>query len=440
MTRLHAIRTEIVPLLGLAVPIIAGLAASMLINVTDSLMLAPLGPVALAAVGLTGAVATIHVAAVYGLLSALSVRIGMAHGAGEGRAIASLMRNGLVLGACVGTLAMVMMGVVWLLLPYLGQPLEVLAAMPAYYAAIAVYMIPFSVLMVFKATFEAVDRPWLGAGLALFAVVVNVPLNYVLIWGVGPFPALGLMGAGVASVLAETVALLLAWTLWSKAPSLRRMRIRAALSLQSIRDTALEGAPLGLMYLVETGAVAAITVMIGTFGTIALAGNQVAVALGGVIYMIPLGVAGAVAIRVAQERGAENLAALRPVAFAALSLATAWLLACAALFGFGGTWLAGLVVDEPEVVAMAAGILFVFALGQVLDGIQSTMLGALRGISDTAWPAGVSMMAYWVFALPLGWVLAHGAGLGPKGIWLGWIIALAWAAGMLTWRFLQKTR
>jgi len=435
----RSVRAQVPALLALAVPIIAGLAASMLINVTDSLMIAPLGTVALAAVGLTGAIATMHVAAIYGLLSALSVRIGFAHGAGEGRAIAALMRNGMALGAGVGALAMLVMGVIWFLLPLLGQPPEVLAAMPGYYAAITCYMIPFGVLMVFKASFEAVGRPWLGTGLALFAVVVNVPLNYMLIWGIGPFPELGLTGAGIASVLAEGVALALAWMLWSWAPSLRRMRIRAALSLRRMRAVAVEGAPLGLMYLVETAAVAVVTVLIGTFGTVALAGNQVAMAVGGVVYMIPLGVAGAVAIRVAQERGAGNLAALRPVAFAALSVATVWLSGSAVLFAFGGRWLAGLVVADPAVVATAASILLVFALAQVFDGVQSTMVGALRGLSDTAWPAGVSILAYWVFALPLGWVLAAPLGLGPGGIWLGWIMALAWAGGMLTWRFLRKT-
>jgi len=97
------------------------------------------------------------------------------------------------------------------------------------------------------------------------------------------------------------------------------------------------------------------------------------------------------------------------------------------------------VVADPAVVAMAASILLVFALAQVFDGVQSTMVGALRGLSDTAWPAGVSILAYWVFALPLGWVLAAPLGLGPGGIWLGWIMALAWAGGMLTWRFLRKT-
>ena len=179
-------------------------------------------------------------------------------------------------------------------------------------------MIPFAVLTVFKATFEAVDRPWLGAGFALLAVAINVPLNYALIWGVGPLPRLGLTGAGIASLAAEALALAAAWTYWQQAKSMRRLRLRRGLSGAEIASVAREGAPLGLMYIAETGAMAVATLMVGTFGAVALAGNQVAMSVGGLLYMVPLGIAGAVAIRVAQERGAGNRAALRPITWAAL--------------------------------------------------------------------------------------------------------------------------
>ena len=141
-------------------PIVAGLGASTLLGVTDSVMLAPLGPLPLAAVGITSAVAIILFAAIYGVLSAMAVRVGAAHGAGQGREIPALLRNGLVLGAIVGALGVVAMLAAWPLLPVLGQPPEVLAIMFPYWVSIAVLMLPFSMLMVFKATFEAVDRPW----------------------------------------------------------------------------------------------------------------------------------------------------------------------------------------------------------------------------------------------------------------------------------------
>lgn len=447
----RAVRAEVPALFALAVPIVVGLAAASLLGVTDSLMLAPLGPVPLAAVGLTMSVAIILYAAIYGMLSALSVRIGAAFGAGEQRRIPLILRNGLALGAMVGVAGSAVMGAVWLALPYAGQPPEVLAAMPGYWAAIAAMMVPFSMLLVFKATFEAVGRPWLGTGFAFVAVAVNIPLNYGLIWGIGPLPQLGLTGAGVASFLAETVALAVAWTFWARADSTRRLRLRRALQRGEMLSAAREGAPLGALYVAETGSMAVGTVMIGTFGTLALAGNQVAMAVGGLLYMVPLGVAGAVSIRVAQARGAgasaaaglpESLAAgagLRPIVGAALLVVLVWLCGSAAVLGLFGPEIAGLVTDDPGVVAVAASIFLVFAVSQIADGVQSTMLGALRGMSDTGWPACVSIVAYWAVALPLGWGFAHGLGFGPAGVWMGFVTGLFAAGAALTWRFLRRT-
>ncbi|MCU0901298.1 MAG: MATE family efflux transporter [Cypionkella sp.] len=436
----RAAAREVPALFGLAVPIVIGLAASTLIGVTDSLMLAPLGPVPLAAVGLTGAVAVLFYAAIYGLLAALSVRIGAAHGAGARRAIPGILRAGLALGAVVGVGAALVMAAIWPLLPLLNQPPEVLAAMPAYWGWIAAFLVPFSILTAFKSAFEAVDKPWLGTAFAFLAVVINVPLNYALIWGIGPLPQLGLTGAGLASFLAETLALLAAFGWWRLAPSMRRLRLRRRLDLAEMGATAREGAPLGAMYVVETASVGVATLMIGGFGAVALAGNQVAQSVGALLYMLPLGVAGAVAIRVAQERGAGNDRALRAIAFAALGVALIWLIGAALVLALRGEAIARLITDDPAVVALATAIFLVFAPMQIFDGVQSAMLGALRGLSDTAWPALVSAIAYWPVALPLGWALAYPLGFGPAGVWAGFILALAGAGAALTWRFLRKTR
>lgn len=437
MSGWSGVRAEIPGILGLSIPIVVGLGASTLLGVTDSLMLAPLGPVPLAAVGLTMAVAIIFYAAIYGMLQALSVRIGAAYGAGQARQIPYILRNGLALGALVGVGGAAVMGLFWLALPMLGQPAEVLAAMPGYWIAICLLLIPFSVLIVFKSAFEAVGRPWLGTAFSFVAVGVNIPLNYVLIWGPGPLPALGLTGAGVGSLVAETAALAAAWLWWARARSMARLRLRKPLMRAEMLATAREGAPLGALYVAETGAMAVATVMIGTFGTVALAGNQVAMSVGGLLYMVPLGIAGAVSIRVAQATGAGLMGALRPIAFAGLALALCWLTGTALLLAIAGNAIARLITDEAEVVAVATLIFLVFATMQIADGVQSTMLGALRGMSDTGWPALVSIIAYWGVALPLGWVLS--GWIGPAGVWAGFFVGLVGAGTALTLRFRAKT-
>lgn len=179
----RSIARQFAPIARLAVPLVAGLSATMLISVADAVMLAPLGAIPLAAVGLTAGVAGLLYAAIYGMLSVLAVRIGAAWGAGDERRIPTLMRSGLTLGTLIGVAAASLMGNLWFVLPYLDQPPDVVAAMGGYWLSIALYMIPYGVLTAFKSAFEAVDRPWTGTAFAFVAVVLNVPFNYVLIYG-----------------------------------------------------------------------------------------------------------------------------------------------------------------------------------------------------------------------------------------------------------------
>jgi MATE family multidrug resistance protein len=436
----RAVANELPSIGTLAAPLVAGLAASTLISVADAIMLAPLGAIPLAAVGLTAAAAGLLYAAIYGMLSVLSVRIGAAWGAGDELRIPTLMRNGLILGVMVGVAAASLMGDLWLVLPYLNQPPEVVEAMGGYWLCIALYMIPYAVLTAFKSAFDAVDRAWTGTAFAFVGVTLNVPFNYVFIYGLWPVPPLGLTGAGIAALLAESIALLAAWTYWRSAWSMRRLRLRRDVDGNELVETVREGTPLGILYLVETGSVTAATMLIGLFGTVALAGNEVAMSVTGVLYMVPLGVAGAVAIRIAQAQGAGETQALRPITLAALGLVTVWLTGAAAILSFYGREIAGLIVDEPEVIELAAQIFLVFALFQIMDGVQSTALGALRGMSDNRWPALLSFVAYWLISLPLGWVLATWGGLGAPGIWAGFFVGLLVAAVALVRRFRSRTR
>jgi MATE family multidrug resistance protein len=437
---LRKMRAEVPRLTFFAVPIIIGYSASMLPGITDSLMLAPLGPVPLAAVGLTSAVSTILFATVWGVLTTMGVRVGTACGAGETRQIPHILRNGLVLGALIGAAAAAVMGLCWLALPLFGQPPEVLAAMPGYWACMALFMVPFAVQTVFTSAFEAVDRPWLGTGFAFIAVVVNVPLNWLLIWGGFGIPPLGLTGSGIATLSAECFALVATWAFWQFAPSMKRLRLRRSLDWAEIGATFREGAPLGFLYAVETGAGAMGTMLIGTFGTVALAANQVVSSVSGLLYMVPLGFAGAVALRVAQENGAGNSTALRPIAWTALLLTTGWLSAAVLVLVFGGRAIAAAITADPQVVSLAAALFIAIAAMQISDGVQSTMLGALRGMSDTRWPAIVSIFAYWAVAIPAGWVLAVPIGLGPVGVWLGFGIGLSLAGVALVLRFRDRTK
>lgn len=432
--------SEVRGIVALAVPIVIGLAATTLHGVVDSVMLGPLGAVALAAAGLAAAANLIVYSAVWGTLSAVAVRAGQAKGARQHRRICEILRNGLALGWLVGVGGAVAMGAFWFALPWLGQPPEVIAATPGYWVAMSLVLVPYSASTVFRCTFEAVGRPWLGVAFAAVSLGAKVPLNALLIHGLGPVPAMGLAGAGLASLLSEALALGAAWAYWSRARSMRRLRLRRPLLVREIGSCAREGAPLGALNVAETGAMAMITLMIGTFGTAALAGNQIALSVGGVFYVLPMAFSGAVAIRVAQEQGAGRPDALRPVTLAALGLALACMAAVGALMWFGGRAIAAGITDDPAVIAAATAIFAVFALTQIGDAVQSVMLGSLRGLSDTAFPAAVSTVGYWVIGLPLGWLLATWGGQGAPGVWMGFLVTLVGSGLILALRFASRTK
>jgi MATE family multidrug resistance protein len=435
-TGMAGILAEVGGVARLALPMVAGLASVTLLGITDTVIVAPLGPVALAAVGLASAAAVVVYAAVYGLISILGARVGAAHGGRRGREIPFLIVNGLVLGLIAGIIGAGAMAAVWPLLPVLGQPADVLAVLPGYWFWIAATMLPYALLTVFKTALEAVERAWLAFAFAGLSVVLNVPLTWALVHWAG----LGVTGAGIGTFAAETLAFLAALAWWRWARSARRLRLPRPLSWTEVRAAGSAGAPMGLMYIAETGAMAVGTAMIGLFGTVALAAAQVANSVGVFLYMVPLGIAGAVTVRVAQAHGAGEGARVRTIAGAALGLSMAWLGVAAALLVAFGDRVAGAITTDPATVALAAQMFLALASFQMLDGLQTTALGALRGLGDTAYPAGVSMLAYWGVALPLGWVLAFPAGMGPAGVWFGVTGALALAAALLVARLIARTR
>ncbi|MBU6372437.1 MAG: MATE family efflux transporter [Alphaproteobacteria bacterium] len=440
MTSLTAALRELPPLLHLAIPLVIGLSATTLLGVTDTLFLAPLGEAPLAAVALTSSVAMIFYASIYGALSVVGVNVAHAFGAGDTRAIAREVRTGLAFALRLGGGGAIAMALALFLLPHIGQPVAVLEILPAYWLCIAALLIPFALLIVLKSLFDAIGRPWMGVAFSFLGVALNVPLNAVLIYGLGPVPALGLLGAGIASFIAEACAFAAGFLYWRHARGLRRMRVRAQVTPRDLAALARDGGPLGLMFAAETGASALAGLMLGWFGATALAANQIVSSVSGLLYMLPLGMAAAVAIRIGQAQGAGEVARLRPIGVAALVAVSAWTLSATALLLVAGGAIAERIAPTAEAAALASTLFVIVAAMQVMDGLQSTSLGALRGLRDTTFPAIVSIAVYWGVALPAAYGAALALDLGPVGVWAGFGAGLAIAAAALTVRFLARTR
>jgi len=434
----HIVR-EVPALVSLAVPVVAGLIGATSLDTVTSYMLGPLGEVPLAACSLTLSVLVIFYAGVYGLMSAVGLMTGKAYGAGNQAEIASILRHGLAIGVAGGIVAAILMALGLLVLPYTGQPPEVLAVIAPYWLAMSALLLPFMLSIAIKQFLDSIDRPWTGALLATIPLMVDIPLSWSLIYGKLGLPALGLLGAGVSHVtsyLAGVACMLLYIGFASSmAPYCGALAFRRPAFLAQLR----EGAPMSFQYFLEGGAVAVVGVLMGWLGATALAANQIAFSVGGIIYMAPLGLAAAVGIRIAQAIGEGAVDRVRAIGLAGIGVTMVWMLVCGVILVVAGREIADIFVDEAPVIATTASVFLTFAFMQLFDGLQSVSLGALRGMLDNRWPTRVSLVAYWLIALPLSILFGFTFGFGVVGVWAGFGVGIAVAGCALLWRFMART-
>ncbi|AHF91833.1 multidrug transporter MATE [Opitutaceae bacterium TAV5] len=441
--------------LALAVPIIVGQTSQMLINVADSVMIGRVGTTELAAAAFAGSVFNVIFLGGLGLLVPVSLFTARAHGARDPAGIASWLKHGVALAAFTCVLQLALMLPLTGQLHHFGQPAEVIAIVGPYYVLIALSVVPAMLFQAFRQFAEALGRPWIPMVIMLGGVGLNVVLNWILIYGELGAPALGLTGAGLATLLARlgTLVAIIAWA--RRAQRLRDawprarpgdagglwQRWTARLHAAGFREMLKIGAPAAAMLLFEVTAFTMAALMMGWISAPALAAHQIALTCAGVTFMVPLGLSMAVGIRMSSLVGEGRLAARRPTAFGSLAMSCVFMSAAALFFWLAGATLArGFVPEDPEVVALAARLLIVAAIFQLFDGAQVVAVGALRGLTDVRVPTAITFAAYWLLAIPAGYFIGVRGPAGALGIWGALASGLAIAAVLLVWRLARLTR
>lgn len=427
----RSIQAETLSLVGLSIPLVLGLATATAPALVDTYMLGDLGETVLAAVSLTSSALLIFYAGLYGLVVPLGIQVGRAYGAGNAEAVSGYVWHGCLVALVAGLLSLGLMAVGRSLLAYAAQPPAVMAIITPYWVVMSLSLLPFVLALVFKQVYDSIDRPWVGFGFTIVAVIGNVVLNWLLIDGNLGFPALGLLGAGIGSFGGQLIGLVLIGAHYLLAPSMRPYRAPLRWSRTVLDEQLGEGGAVSLQYMLESGAVTVAGIMIGWLGATELAANQIVNAVTGVLYMLPLGMATAVGVRVAQAAGAGATQRVRRITYIGLALVTACALVFTALLLLTGREIAAAFVTDTQVIVAAAATFAAVGLMQVFDGLQSVSLGALRGLMDNRWPTFVSLIGYWVIALPAAYVGGVVLAGGAAGVWLGFALGLVFASIML---------
>jgi len=340
-------------------------------------------------------------------------------------------------------LTTLLLGVLSRRLDRFGQPPEVVATANPFFLIIAVSLIPALVFQALRQFSEAIGRPWLPMGILFLTVALNVFFNWVLIFGHLGAPALGLTGSGCSTLLARSLSVVILWIWLRRLPHVAalcpRGRAGAGLAWRHFRAMLRIGVPVAGQLLFEVGAFSTAALLMGWLGTVPLAAHQIAVSCASFTFMFPLGLAMAASIRLSQAVGGGRRDTLRPIGFGALGLGVAVMGTFALILGLAGSWISRGFTTDPEVAALAARLLLVAAIFQIFDGGQVVSVGALRGLTDVKVPTAITFIAYWLVALPAGYLLAFRAGWGAPGIWAGLAAGLACAAVLLASRLARAT-
>jgi multidrug resistance protein, MATE family len=438
----NAVYREARGTLLLAIPVAIGQVSQMLMGITDSAMIGRIGTVPLAASAFGTGIFNIFFIIGVGLLTPVAIFASRARGAGRHDEAGEYLRHGLLLALVSGVAEIGLILFLGLHLAWFHQPPEVLAGVNPFFMLIGFSLLPTLAYLALRQFAESMGRPWVPVLIILGGVALNVVLNWVFIYGHLGMPRLGLTGSGISTLISRTLgsALIFAWLRFD--PAMRSAWPRhwlAPISGDRLRRMLSVGLPASGCLLFEGGAFASATVMMGWLGAISLAAHQIALSCAALTFMLALGISMAVGMRTSAAVGAGEHSRLRPIWIGGAAMGVALGVAVTVAFLAFGRPIASCFISDPQVIATATSLLVVAAVFQIFDGNQVINSAALRGLTDVKIPAVITFVAYWLIALPLGYVLGIRWGYGPAGIWWGLAAGLAAAAVMLGLRFMRLT-
>ncbi|WP_079204949.1 MATE family efflux transporter [Pseudomonas sp. CC6-YY-74] len=447
VSRLQRVRTELRTLLVLATPIIVAQLAHTAMGFVDTLMAGRVSPQDLAAVALGNSIWVPVFLLMTGILLATTSKVAQRFGAGQQAEIGPLVRQALWLALAVGGAAAILLWNAEIVLQLMNIEPSLIEPSMGYLRAVACGFPAVALYHVLRCFSDGLSHTRPSMVLGVLGLLLNIPANYIFIYGKFGLPAMGGVGCGWATALVMIFMLLgmLWWVKWAPFYKPSQLFNRFEWPQWAVIRRLLEiGVPIGIAVFAEVSIFSVIALLIGGLGASVIAGHQIALNFTSMVFMIPYSLGMAATVRVGQMLGRGDP---RQARFAAgVSMATALGYAClsASLMLLLREQIAQIYTADPTVIALASGLIVYAALFQFSDAIQVTAAGALRGYQDTRITMLLTLFAYWGIGLPVGYALGlsslFGEPSGPRGLWQGLIVGLTCAAIMLAIRLTGSAR
>ncbi|CAI8242881.1 MAG: Multidrug resistance protein NorM [Formosa sp. Hel1_33_131] len=435
----------------LAAPVIMGMLGHTFVGFVDNIMVGQLGSAALAAVSLGNSFFFVAMSLGIGFSTAITPLVAEADSENNFKKGKSAFKHGLFLCTVLSLLLYAMILLAKPLMKLMDQPEDVVVLAMPYLNIIAISLIPLIIFQGFKQFSDGLSLTKHAMYGTLFANILNVGFNYLLIFGKFGFPEMGIVGAGIGTLISRVAMIVLIWVLLKNDPKTKafvshiKLFVLESSMLKKILNL---GLPSAMQMFFEVAIFTAAIWLSGMLGKNAQAANQIALNLSSMTFMIAMGLSVTAMIRVGNQKGLKNYVELQRIAKSIFLMGIIFASIFATLFlifhdVFPTLYLdlddVNNYLDNQEVVAIASKLLLVAALFQISDSIQVVFLGALRGLQDVIIPTLITFVSYWVIGFPTSYFLGKADVYGSTGIWIGLLVGLGSASIFLYLRFIFLT-
>ena len=435
----------------LAAPVIMGMLGHTFVGLVDNIMVGQLGSAELAAVSLGNSFFFVAMSLGIGFSTAITPLVAEADSEDDFNKGKSAFKHGLFL--CI-LLSLLLFGMILLAKPLMylmKQPEEVVVLTMPYLDIIAISLIPLIIFQGFKQFSDGLSLTKHAMYATIAANLINVGINYLLIFGKFGFPKMGILGAGIGTLVSRIAMIIIIWILLKN--NQKAKAFVTQIKLFVLDSTMLKriinlGLPSAMQMFFEVAIFTSAIWLSGLLGKNAQAANQIALNLSSMTFMIAMGLSVTAMIRVGNQKGLKNYVELQRIAKSIFLMGIMFASVFALLFFifhdiFPALYLdledVNNYLDNQEVVAIASKLLLVAALFQISDSAQVVFLGALRGFQDVKIPTILTFVSYWVIGFPTSYFLGKETAYGSTGIWIGLLVGLASASIFLYLRFIYLT-
>lgn len=435
---------EVKKTVSLAIPIIVAQLGSILMGVTDNIMVGHyLGKIGLGVAGIANSIAYVIASIGIGGLAVVAPLISKAKAERNIAEINRLFRAGLWAAFWFGLI----LGLIGFICVYFfeifQQSAEINQKAPHFMSIILVSNVFMFVFAASKQLSDGLSRTYVAMMITILGLIINLILNILLINGYLGFPAMGLNGSATSTLITRILMVIAMLAYLFRAKTFKKYLQQKYKSLpvsDLVKQIFKIGVPSGLQFFFEIAAFSLAVIMMGWLGENQLAAHQIAINVASTTYMMASGLGVAGGIRVGEGRGLKNIQKIKMSGNVALIIVGAFMTLMMILMIILKRFLIGLYISDAEVIEIAVRLMLIAAVFQLSDGIQVVALGILRGISDVNIPTWITMFAYWVVALPLGYFLGFPLKQDAIGIWIGLWAGLTMSAVLLTARFYYLVR